>query len=70
MRWGSYLWADGTTPRSDGFTRLCKDLQGDFTHPAANGVAKVADQLLDFFKTDPTATSWFLKKGSDFSSAC
>ncbi|MEO5718237.1 MAG: PKD domain-containing protein [Chthoniobacterales bacterium] len=62
LRWGSYLWADGTTPRSDGFTWLCKDLQGDFTHPAPSGVAKVADQLLSFFKTDPTATPWFLKK--------
>lgn len=62
LRWGSYLWADGTTPRSDGFTWLCRDLQGDFTHPAPGGVAKVADQLIDFFKTDPTATSWFLKK--------
>ncbi len=61
LRWASYLWADGTTPRSDGFTWLCKDLQGDFTHPASSGVAKVADQLLDFFKTDPTATPWFLK---------
>jgi len=62
LRWGSYLWADGTTPRSDGFTWLCKDLQGDLTHPAPSGVAKVADQLLDFFKTDPTATPWFLKQ--------
>ncbi|MGI8956534.1 MAG: PKD domain-containing protein [Chthoniobacterales bacterium] len=61
LRWGPYLWADGTTPRSDGFTWLCKDLQGDFTHPASGGVAKVADQLLDFCKTDPMATSWFLK---------
>ncbi len=65
LRWGSYLWADGTTPRSDGFTWLCRDLQGDFTHPAADAVAKVADQLLDFFKTDPTATPWFLKEQND-----
>lgn len=62
LRWGPYLWADGTTPRSDGFTWLCSDVQAaDFTHPSPNGVAKVADQLLTFFKTDPTATPWFLK---------
>ena len=62
LKWGSYLWADGTTPRSDGFTWRCKDLQGDFIHPASSGVAKVADQLLAFFKTDPTAATWFLKQ--------
>lgn len=61
LRWGSYLWADGTTPRSDGLIWRCKDLQGDFTHPAAPAVVKVADQLLSFFKTDPTTTPWFLK---------
>jgi PKD domain len=61
LRWASYLWADGTTPRSDGFTWVCKDLQVDFTHPSNSGVAKVADQLLGFFKTDPTTSSWFLK---------
>jgi PKD repeat protein len=62
LSWGPYLWADGTNPRSDGFTWLCSDLQTDFTHPSPNGVGKVADQLLAFFKTDPTATPWFLKQ--------
>ena len=62
LSWGPYLWADGTNPRSDGFTWLCGDLQTDFTHPSPNGVGKVADQLLAFFKTDPTATPWFLKQ--------
>ena len=61
--WGPYIWADGLTARSDGFTWLCSDLESDFTHPTASGgVPKVADQLLAFFKTDPTATPWFLKK--------
>jgi PKD repeat protein len=61
--WGPYIWADGLTARSDGFTWLCSDLESDFTHPTANGgVPKVADQLLAFFKTDPTATPWFLRR--------
>ena len=61
--WGPYIWADGLNARSDGFTWLCSDLESDFTHPSAGGgVPKVADQLLAFFKTDPTATPWFLKK--------
>jgi PKD repeat protein len=37
-------------------------LQNDFTHPSpAGGVVKVASQLLAFFKTDATATPWFLR---------
>ncbi|HZE57678.1 MAG TPA: PKD domain-containing protein [Chthoniobacterales bacterium] len=62
LAWGPYLWTDGTNPRSDGFTWLCPDVVNDFTHPSNSGVTKVADQLLALFKTDPTATPWFLKK--------
>ena len=62
LSWGPYLWADGTQPRSDGFVWLCADLNTDFTHPSASGVDKVAQQLLAFFKTDPTATPWFLRR--------
>jgi hypothetical protein len=63
LSWGPYLWADGTIGRSDGFTWLCSDLESDFTHPSATGgVPKVAQQLMAFCKTDPTATPWFLKK--------
>jgi hypothetical protein len=62
ISWGPYLWADGLSARSDGFTWQCTDLESDFTHPsAAGGVPKVARQLLAFFKTDPTATPWFLR---------
>ncbi|MFZ1221096.1 MAG: hypothetical protein WAO00_17520, partial [Chthoniobacterales bacterium] len=61
--WGPYIWADGLTPRSDGFAWLCSDLESDFTHPSASGgVPKVATHLLAFFKTDPTAAPWFLKQ--------
>jgi hypothetical protein len=63
LSWGPYLWNDGTRPRSDGFTWLCSDLESDFTHPsAAGGAPKVGRQLLAFFKTDRTATPWFLRK--------
>ena len=65
LSWGPYLWVDGTNPRSDGLTWLCSDLQTDFIHPSSTGVGKVASQLLTFFKTDPTATPWFLKKKID-----
>jgi hypothetical protein len=61
LGWASYLWADGTNPRSDGFTWSCSDVQSDFTHPSASGRNKVAHELLAFFKTHATATPWFLR---------
>ena len=61
LAWGPYLWADGTTQRSDGLTWQCADTQLDGTHPAASGCLKVATLLLNFFKSDPTSTPWFLK---------
>jgi hypothetical protein len=61
LAWGVYLWADGTTPRSDGLTWECQaDFQSDGVHPSDAGRQKVADLLLDFFTTDPTACTWFL----------
>lgn len=61
--WGPYLWADGTTPRkSDGLAWLRSDMVGDGVHPSDSGRDKVAKLLLGFFKTDPVAKSWFVKK--------
>lgn len=62
LSWGPYLWADGTTPRIDGLTWLCPtDYISDGTHPSAAGRIKVANMLVNFFKTDETAKPWFLK---------
>ncbi|NUR25388.1 MAG: hypothetical protein HOV83_05985 [Catenulispora sp.] len=61
LSWGPYMWADGTTPRSDGLTWVCSDFQSDGVHPAAPGQAKVSHMLLQQFSTDPTTTSWFNK---------
>jgi hypothetical protein len=58
--WGPYLWTDGTSGRADGFTWTCEDVRRDGTHPSAAGAAKVARLLLQFFKSDATAKSWFL----------
>src|SRR6266567_2773834 len=37
LAWGPYLWTDGVTPRFDGLTFACSDLQSDGTHPSASG---------------------------------
>jgi uncharacterized protein (TIGR03437 family) len=66
LAWGPYLWADGTTPRSDGLTWACSDVQAsDGTHPSASGQQKVAAMLLDFFHTDPTARLWYVAAEAD-----
>ena len=64
LAWGPYLWADGTKPRQDGLIWECRDFQTDGTHPGPAGRTKVANLLLAFFKTEATATSWFLKKNA------
>ncbi|HZA41192.1 MAG TPA: hypothetical protein VFA00_11265 [Actinomycetota bacterium] len=60
LAWGPYLWADGMEERSDGLIWECDDLADDGTHPSESGKQKVAEMLLDFLKTAPTAKSWFV----------
>ncbi len=64
INWGPDLWANGMTPRkSDGFTYSIDDVvPKDRTHPSDSGRKKVAELLLKFLKTDPTATPWFVGK--------
>jgi hypothetical protein len=61
LSWGPYLWTNGVAKRTDGLTYVQPDFGPDGTHPSASGVAKVARQLLDFFKTDATARPWFVR---------
>jgi hypothetical protein len=59
--WGPYYWANGMLPRSDGLVWTCQDLTNDGTHPSDPvGRVKVSTQLLNFLKTDDTASIWFL----------
>ncbi|MCI0539751.1 MAG: hypothetical protein L0Z50_31470 [Verrucomicrobiales bacterium] len=66
LAWGPYLWADGLTPRSDGLVWTCEDFirtdgqPTDAIHPGGVGRAKIANLLLNFFKTDTTGREWFL----------
>ncbi|MFB3891875.1 MAG: hypothetical protein ACE15C_07610 [Phycisphaerae bacterium] len=63
LLWGPYLWADGIAGRkSDSLVWNIDDLSaGDGTHPSSSGSMKVAKLLLDFFKKDPAAGTWFVK---------
>jgi hypothetical protein len=60
--WGTYNWANGLAPRSDGLVWECSDFLADGTHPAAGGREKVAQALLAFVHSEPTAASWYLRR--------
>ena len=62
LLWGPYLWTDGAKGREqDKLVWNKNDTANDGTHPSATGQRKVADQLLVFFKSDPTAKTWFYR---------
>ncbi|RKN75860.1 SGNH/GDSL hydrolase family protein [Paenibacillus ginsengarvi] len=64
VAWGPYLWANGATPRSDGLAWELEDyIPSDQMHPNASSTAKVSAMLSQFFKTDPTARSWYTTSG-------
>jgi hypothetical protein len=63
--WGPYFWCDGLKARSDGLIWTCCEPTTDVynnPHPEPSGAQKGADQLYAFFKTDPTATPWYLRR--------
>jgi len=65
IAWGPYYWANGMIPRSDGLVWTCQDLDTDGTHPSnPAGRIKISTQLLNFLKTNDTASLWFLAPGA------
>ncbi|GEM_PF-1269831 len=63
LAWGPYFWADGAKPRSDGLTWVCDDFITDGAHTSESGTQKAGQMLLDFFKTESAARTWFLASG-------
>ncbi len=61
MSWGAYPWANGLLARSDGTTWACPDIKYDGFHPSdPYGREKESNLMINFFKSDPTTTPWFL----------
>jgi hypothetical protein len=63
LSWGPYLWANGSKPRTDGFSYAVEDFGGDGTHLSPSGVQKVGNLMLRFFQTDSTTRPWFGQRG-------
>ncbi|WP_145053055.1 hypothetical protein [Lignipirellula cremea] len=62
LLWGPYLWANGVKGRKiDDLVWQASDMAQDGAHPSDTGRQKVASQLLKFFQTDKTASSWYLQ---------
>jgi hypothetical protein len=63
LSWGPYLWANGENKRQDGFSFQPTDFrENDRMHHSPDGQKKTGGLLLQFFKTDTTTRSWFVKK--------
>ena len=62
--WGPPLWADGKNPRElDGLTWNCEAefaIDGGGYHLTNEGKDKLANILLNFFRTDTLSESWFM----------
>lgn len=61
LAWGPYLWANGTTKRTDGFAYEESDFSGDGTHHSNQGQRKTSELLLKFLQNDTTSKLWFAK---------
>jgi hypothetical protein len=62
MSWGPYIWANGEKPRGDGFRYVLADfMETDQMHESPAGQIKVGNQMLQFFRTDTTTRTWFVK---------
>ena len=62
LSWGPYWWANGENKRNDSFSFKPTDFrENDRMHHSEDGITKMGNQLLQFFKSDSTTRGWFIK---------
>jgi hypothetical protein len=66
VAWSTYFWTAGDKPRSDGYRWTPEDVVKDGVHLSSAAQARVADELLAFFATDPYAKMWYLATDSNW----
>jgi hypothetical protein len=59
MAWSTYFWTDGDKPRQDGYRWTREMNVADGVHLTGAGKIRVAGELLEFWRTDPFARTWF-----------
>lgn len=57
--WATYFWTDGDKRRTDGYRWTRDDVVADGVHLSEVGRQRVACELLDFWRNDPFARTWF-----------
>lgn len=59
--WGPYFWTQGDKPRKDGYSWSPSLVSKDGIHPSDEGITRVSQDLIDFWKTDPVSRVWFME---------
>ncbi|MSQ95019.1 MAG: hypothetical protein EXR98_10755 [Gemmataceae bacterium] len=63
LSWGPYLWANGSKKRADGFSYEQADFAQDGTHHSPAGSDKIGRLMVQFFQSDTTTRTWFVRDG-------
>lgn len=59
LMWGPYFWTQGEKPRSDGYSFTPDMTTPDGVHPNDKGKVKVANDILQFWESDPVSQIWY-----------
>jgi hypothetical protein len=59
VTWATYFWTEADQARPDGYRWTRDEVVKDGIHLSGSGKARVANELLAFWRTDPFARTWF-----------
>ncbi|MFN3940887.1 MAG: hypothetical protein ACK4IY_09885, partial [Chitinophagales bacterium] len=59
LMWGPYFWTQGDKPRQDGYTFTPDMTVEDGVHPNELGKIKVANDIIQFWESDPVSQLWY-----------